>query len=293
MRMISYAQNGEDVLLDRLFPRSHGFYIDVGANEHRLHSVTKHFYDRGWHGINIEPVPALHQALCVERPRDLNLGLGISNREGSLTFYEAEAASGWSTFSAAQAESLRQRGLKVVEHSIPVMTLARVCEQFVPPGTTIDFLKIDAENHEKEVMEGANWSRWRPRAILIEANGAQFWERPLLDSGYSFAFYDGINLFYIRDEEAYLISRLDSPANLRDDFVIDHQYQQIEELQRRLDQYQELGPATLTIARALKRTAQRVPGLLTLGKTLLGHGPHRPGAPHSQTPATSTLPGQS
>ena len=64
--MVSYAQNHEDVLLRRVFPdEPNGFYIDVGANDPVRDSVTKHFYDRGWHGINIEPAErSLQATLC-------------------------------------------------------------------------------------------------------------------------------------------------------------------------------------------------------------------------------------
>ena len=80
--MISYSQNREDVLLNRLFPeRSSGFYIDVGACYPVIHSVTKLFYDRGWRGINIEPLPSLSAVLTNDRPRDINLRMGLSNCE--------------------------------------------------------------------------------------------------------------------------------------------------------------------------------------------------------------------
>ena len=61
MRFISYAQNNEDVLLWRALGHVRdGFYIDVGANDPVEHSVTKAFYDAGWRGISIEPLPAFH-----------------------------------------------------------------------------------------------------------------------------------------------------------------------------------------------------------------------------------------
>src|SRR5262245_21135095 len=87
--MISYAQNGEDVLLERLFRDVPvGTYIDVGANDPVDFSVTKHFYDRGWRGINIEPGPQAFARLCAQRPRDLNLNLGLAEVEGAACFYE-------------------------------------------------------------------------------------------------------------------------------------------------------------------------------------------------------------
>ena len=153
MKIISYAQNYEDVLLNRLFPdRPGGFYIDVGAYHPVFDSVTKLFYERGWQGVNIEPIPSMFELLADDRPRDVNLHMGLSNLEGNLTFYEVPAEMGSSTFAEEHAEGLRRKGLRLEERSIPVTTLARVCEQYA--GQTIDFLKIDVESHEREVLEG-------------------------------------------------------------------------------------------------------------------------------------------
>ena len=72
--MISYAQNFEDVMIARLFDDTHrGFYVDVGAAHRDLLSVTRHFYDRGWSGVNVEPTFCFYPLLCDARPRDINL----------------------------------------------------------------------------------------------------------------------------------------------------------------------------------------------------------------------------
>ena len=145
--MVSYAQDVEDVMLQRAFPRDYrGFYIDAGASDPVQFSVTKHFYDRGWRGINIEPVSSVWGRLRDQRPRDVNLNAGLSDREGRFTFYEVASETTWSTLSAEAAEAFRGRGLEVRPHEIPVTTLARVCEQHA--DAPIDVLKIDVEYHE-------------------------------------------------------------------------------------------------------------------------------------------------
>ena len=106
--MVSYAQNGEDILLERLFGRqADGFYVDVGANDPTDFSLTRHFYDCGWHGVNVEPVPALFARLCAERPRDRNLNVGVAARAGERPFYEIVGQSVLSTFSVEQAALYR------------------------------------------------------------------------------------------------------------------------------------------------------------------------------------------
>src|SRR4051795_2870261 len=104
MNMISYAQNHEDVLLDRLFARGlPGFFIDVGANDPVKYSITKHFSEMGWRGINIEPAAQPFARLEEARGRDINLNVGVSDSEGTLSFFEfPDDLSGSSTFSADQ-----------------------------------------------------------------------------------------------------------------------------------------------------------------------------------------------
>jgi FkbM family methyltransferase len=259
MPMVSYAQNREDVLLARLFPGAGpGFYIDVGANDPVTHSVTKHFYEKGWRGINLDPHPACFARLQQDRPRDLNLQAGVSDRDGTLAFFEAEE-SGWSTFSTLQAANLRSSGMRLVERSVPVLTLAAVCERHVPPGQAIDFLKVDAESHEREVLAGADWSRWRPRAVLVEANGFEAWEPILLAAGYLFAAHDGVNRFYVRAEDAALRDLLAVPANVTDEFVPFEYQREIDRLRAELDALGGVGPNALAVARRLQRLASRHP----------------------------------
>jgi FkbM family methyltransferase len=259
MAIVSYAQNREDVLLNRLFPECpSGFYIDVGACHPIIHSVTRLFYERGWHGINIEPVPSLSEMLAHDRQRDINLRIGLSNREGMFTLYECVTEVGLSTFSEEQAEDLGRKGFEFAEHSIAVMTLARVCEQYAV--RTIDFLKIDVECHEREVLEGADWSRYRPRVVLVEATrpgttipSYEHWEPLLLAADYLFAFFDGLNRYYVRAEDRQLLPLLGVPANVFDEYEIYESHRQIQELRHKLEASREsLGrtQAALEVANA-------------------------------------------
>ncbi len=86
--MISHAQNGEDVVLRRAFAdREGGFYIDIGACHPVEDSVTLHFYERGWRGVNVEPDRALFDRLTAARPRDVNLCVAIGQERGRADFH--------------------------------------------------------------------------------------------------------------------------------------------------------------------------------------------------------------
>ena len=96
MTLLSYSQNFEDVLLWRaLRDVPAGFYIDVGANDPELHSVTKLFYDAGWHGINIEPMPSYLQPFLDQRPRDINLSCAAGAAAGEITLFDVPTMNGW------------------------------------------------------------------------------------------------------------------------------------------------------------------------------------------------------
>ena len=256
--MISYAQNQEDVLLNRVFQGlSNGFYIDVGANDPVVDSVTKLFYDRGWTGINVEPDEKCWRRLESLRPRDRNLNLGLSDRPGMLTFYTARQAGGWSTFSSDQAEDLRRKGFRDSTHFMTVTTLAEICAKHVG-DRSVDFLKIDVESHEFEVIVGADWKRWRPRVVLVEANAEERWEPLLLAADYRFATFDGLNRYYVKCEEAEdLIPRFSPPVNVLDDFIPYRYHLALKELR----DLQDVGPTTLALARGIRRAADWVPGL--------------------------------
>lgn len=241
---ISYAQNGEDVLLSRAFQgRTSGFYIDVGANDPVDGSVTKLFYDRGFRGINIEP-GAPFSRLVRLRPRDTNLQLALSDCPGSTTFYEFPESDGHSTLSKEVVAGRPGR----VERSVVVDTLAGICEKYV--SGTIDFLKIDVEGHEQEVIAGGDWRRWRPRIALVEspvtADGAgpfRQWEPLLVEAAYSFAAFDGINRYYVRREDESLLACFRAPLNVHDNYVA----------HRHLRQIEGLGPFALGAARRIQK----------------------------------------
>ena len=284
--MISYAQNGEDVVLERVFGgRDSGFYIDIGANDPVVDSVTLHFYRRGWRGINVEPAPGIFERLASHRPHDINLNVGLSNRSTVLTFYDMLSNQGLSTFTRELAELYRAEGTPLVERSIPVTTLASVCEAHC--DRPIDFMKIDAEGHEPEILEGGDWSRWRPRVVVVEATlRPERGEHFLLGVNYHKALFDGLNCFYVRDEDRELLPAFSLPANIMDDYHLYRYLHVIEDMQaerlrlesrirelegqgQRVVDWEELGPIAKGVARRLRHLSVRNPKLSAAVKRLM------------------------
>jgi FkbM family methyltransferase len=262
---VSYAQNAEDVLLERAFPGSAGLYVDIGANDPVFHSVTKRFYDRGWRGVSVEPNPRLHRRLVSERDGDANLNLGVGNEPGVLTFFEFPGIHGWSTFVPELAAHYKGTGLQCVEHAIEVKGLAAICAEHVG-DRVIDFLKIDVEGFETRVIASGDWSRWRPRAILMERNDYPVWEPFLLDRGYRLALDDGINRYYARDDEPAVLEALSVPVNILDQYVSFEHLRLIESILAQ----SYLERTGLRLHDQLRGWANRHPKLKKVAKKLMG-----------------------
>lgn len=225
---ISYAQNFEDVILNRLFAhRETGFYIDVGAQHPLYDSVTKAFYDRGWRGINIEPVKKYYELLQQTRERDFNLNLALGKAESTLEFYELEGT-GLSTFDSQTASEIaRKDGYKILTYQVPVKTLADISQQYVTEQ--IDFLKIDVEGWEENVILGHDWEQFRPIVVLLEATipnspvRTQTKIRQILESeNYEYVYFDGLNDYYLAAEHSELTKHFQTPPNVFDKFTSYH-----------------------------------------------------------------------
>jgi FkbM family methyltransferase len=223
--IISYAQNREDILLWRaLRDLPNGFYIDVGAEDPTQNSVTHAFYERGWHGINVEPVWAHFDKLCHERPRDLTLQVAIGDRVGWSTLYEFPNT-GLSTLVQEVAARHQSEETRYVERRVPMVTLTSLWENFVEGE--VHFLKIDVEGYEPQVLGGMDLARYRPWIILIEATEPRSseeawyeWEDKILESQYEFVHFDGLNRWYLAAERSELRERLEAPPNLFDRFEL-------------------------------------------------------------------------
>lgn len=225
MTIVSYAQNFEDVILWRVLNKvENGFYIDVGANHPRIHSVTKVFYDHGWTGINAEPVHEWFSLLEAERPRDINIPFLISDTLETNTIYEF-AGTGISTADRDVANANKEKlGIDYDTKQVEAVTLDYVWKKY--EIAECHFLKVDVEGFELNVIRGIDLSTYRPWVIVIETNElvevndfAESCEKLVESFNYELVYKDGLNRFYLaKEHESELKAKFDYPPNLFDDF---------------------------------------------------------------------------
>ncbi|MCZ7589028.1 MAG: FkbM family methyltransferase [Gaiella sp.] len=223
--VVSYAQNAEDVRLWRVFAAKRaGFYVDVGAGDPITHSVTKLFYDAGWNGINIEPGPAFDE-LCRFRERDVNLDVAVASEAGEADLWVTSPEPGLSSLVRPDDARL-PRGFTVSRTTVRKERLEDLLRKHAA-GREIDFLKIDAEGAERDVLESLDLREFRPRIVVAEAVSAldfrpahEEWEPLLVEAGYVAACFDGVNRFYVDGAEAHLVPALAYPITLLDRYVL-------------------------------------------------------------------------
>jgi FkbM family methyltransferase len=164
-----YSQEGEDMILRRaLKKRKHGFYVDVGAHHPFRFSNTYMLYKKGWHGINIDAMPGSMTLFDRYRPRDINLETAVADAPREMTFYMF-ADPAVNTLNEQQAaESVRQ-GVQLVEKKqLHSRRLEDILDQHLPAATTIDVMSVDVEGLDLQVLKSNDWSRYRPRFLLVE-----------------------------------------------------------------------------------------------------------------------------
>ena len=158
--------------------RRDGFYIDIGSGHPVYDNMSFAFYLKGWRGITVEPNPWLAQLTRAVRPRDRHIEALVGAAAGEATFYLVDEFHGLSTMIAEPcpggADAIRQ---DVAGDHRPGHD-ARGAVPAPRARASFDFLKVDVEGAEPDVLLNGDWQSYRPKVIVVEALAPTRWRRP-------------------------------------------------------------------------------------------------------------------
>lgn len=226
MTFISYAQNFEDVLLWRaLKDVKNGFYIDIGANDPEIDSISKGFYEKGWRGVHVEPTPSYAQKLRQARPDEIIKQVAIGNDINSTIIFYEFPDTGLSTASQSIAQKHIDAGFRVNVIQVPIISLDLLLQKY--ENQTIHWLKIDVEGLEEEVITSWKNSTNLPWLLVIESteplsqsNTHQKWEYLIFSKKYEFVHFDGLNRYYLAPHKLDLKNTFSIQPNYFDNFLL-------------------------------------------------------------------------
>lgn len=177
VNILTFSQAGEDLIIrnffyERLNAGKKGFFVDIGAFHPYKYSNTYYLYRGGWRGINIDARPNSMQLFKRLRPEDINLEIAISDKVGESKYYDfGDLSAGINTMSAEYIDKLGNTDELRQSYNLKTRPLDSVFEEFIPEGTEIDFINIDIEGMEAQVLASNNWSKFRPKLIACEVYG--------------------------------------------------------------------------------------------------------------------------
>ncbi len=215
---LSYAQNLEDYHLDLAFQgQATGTYVDVGGGHPVADNVSFWFYLKGWRGLIVEPQTELATAYAHIRPRDIVFQGLAGAADGEADFHIVDGLHGLSSaIKPGSSPAVGEASVPAVTYRTEKRPVRRLDRLVAEAGLgTVDFLKIDVEGFEPQVLAGIDCKVFRPRMLVIEAinpgnpaGDASAWEPQLLATGYEFCLFDRLNRFYVAAEARDLRARL-------------------------------------------------------------------------------------
>ncbi len=148
-----------------------GFFVDVGAHHPVRYSNTYYLYKKGWKGINIEPTPTAIRSFNLLRNRDINLNIGVASEKGELTFYCFNEPALNSFSKEVSLKVHESKNYKIIrELKVSVLPLKDILNRHVPEGTKIDFMSVDVEGLDLDVLKSNDWDRFSPDYLLVEGH---------------------------------------------------------------------------------------------------------------------------
>ena len=172
-----YSQEGEDAILNRIFEeQKSGYYVDVGAHHPKRFSNTYFFYKKGWSGINIDAAPGSMNDFKIYRKRDINIEAAISDKTEKCTYHMFnDGALNTLDAKIAQKIDAENSQLNIIKKiNLETKQLSQILDLHLPQNQQIDFLSVDVEGLDLQVLKSNNWNLFKPKIILVESHDFSF-----------------------------------------------------------------------------------------------------------------------
>jgi FkbM family methyltransferase len=188
-----------DWKLNDIFKKEKGFYIELGANDGITYSNTAFFeYEKNWKGILIEPSISKYQECIKNRPDNIIINCACVSNE-----YEKDTVCGdfYSGSMMSSINGVRLGNSNLVE--VKSLTLEKILDEHLPENTNIDFLSLDVEGYELEVLKGINFKKYNPIFMLIEIYDKDFKEILKFLSENNYTLISNLTNYNIRDNPGW------------------------------------------------------------------------------------------
>jgi hypothetical protein len=199
-----YSQFAEDVSIVRFFPKNYrGFFVDVGCFHPVKYNNTYRLYKKGWRGVNIDLDSIKIEGFEIVRSQDVNLARAVSNRKGELSYW----SNGFYSLTGTLDANFAEGKAGYIEKKVPADTLTNILDQTKFAGQKIDFLTVDAEGHDFEILSSLDFQKYQPQLIAAECLDVSL--EKVLESkiykflkaqGYEMVNWVGITLLFKRSE---------------------------------------------------------------------------------------------
>ena len=159
----SYSSNSVDLIINELFKnKQKGIYIDVGCNHPFIGNNTYKLFKKGWSGINIDLDYTFIDSFNFYRPDDYNLQIGVSDKNGEQEMYYHHERSAINTL------DVKRSSKSILKKNIKTLTLNNIIENSKFKNRQIDYVSIDVEGYELNVLKGFDLNKYKPKALSIE-----------------------------------------------------------------------------------------------------------------------------
>ena len=161
-----FSQFGEDISINRIFPKPmSGFFVDVGCYHPKQHNNTWQLYKKGWNGINIDIDSIKIEGFSALRPKDTNINCAVSNMNGEVSYYTNGF---YSLVNSLDSDYVKGKK-NYIKKSVKCYKLTNIIDDSKYKNREIDFLSVDAEGHDLDVLRSLDFDTYNPKLIAVEA----------------------------------------------------------------------------------------------------------------------------